>query len=135
MQVTASFAETDLASLKAGQDAAVSIAATADTVDGTVTAIDPVASNTGTSSVVTYSVTMTLKDVPDLVKTGMSADVSVTTALATGVIADPKHRLGRRRRHVHCPRRRWRGRADGSRRRGRADDLIARRGHQRTGRR
>ncbi len=94
MQVTASFAEADLASLKAGQDAVVSISATADSVDGTVASIDPVAANSGTSSVVTYSVTVTLKDAPPVVKTGMSADVSVTTASATGVIAVPSIALG-----------------------------------------
>ncbi len=94
MQVTASFAETDLAALKVSQAATVSISATGSSVDGTVTSIDPVAANSGTSSVVTYSVTVTLKDAPDAVKTGMSADVSITTASATGVIAVPSIALG-----------------------------------------
>jgi multidrug efflux pump subunit AcrA (membrane-fusion protein) len=89
MEVTASFAETDLPALKVGQAASVSITATAETATGKLTEINPVASTSGSSSVVTYSVVITLDSTPADVKTGMSASISITTAEADNVIAVP----------------------------------------------
>jgi multidrug efflux pump subunit AcrA (membrane-fusion protein) len=89
MQITASFAETDLPSLKVGQTASVSITATGETATGKLTEINPVASSSGSSSVVTYPAVITLDKTPADVKTGMSASVSITTAEADNVIAVP----------------------------------------------
>lgn len=89
MQVTASFAETDLPALKVGQAASISITATNETATGKLTTIDPVAATSGSSSVVTYSVVITLDSTPADVKSGMSASVSITTAEADNVLAVP----------------------------------------------
>ncbi len=89
MQVTASFAETDLPALKVGQAASIAITATAESTTGKLTQIDPVAATSGSSSVVTYSVVITLDSTPADVQTGMSASVSITTAEADNVLAVP----------------------------------------------
>ena len=89
MEVSAPFAESDLPSLKVGQDATVTVTALGQTLTGTVSQITPVADSSGSSSVVTYDVTVTLASSPDAVRSGMSADVAITTASATGVVAIP----------------------------------------------
>ena len=89
MQVTASFAETSLPSLKVGQAASIAITATNETATGKLTEISPVASTSGSSSVVTYAVVITLDSTPADVKSGMSASVSITTAEADNVLAVP----------------------------------------------
>lgn len=89
LQVSADFTESDLPSLALGQAARVTISATDSVVDGTVAQIKPVASTSGSSSVVTYAVVIGLKDPPAEIHAGMSADVSVTTASAADVIAVP----------------------------------------------
>jgi RND family efflux transporter MFP subunit len=89
MEVTAQFAESDLPSLKAGQDATVTVTALGQDLTGKVSQITPVAATSGNSSVVTYTVTVTLDGNTDAVRSGMSANVAVTTASATGVIAIP----------------------------------------------
>ncbi|MGZ6339126.1 MAG: hypothetical protein ACXWNG_02040 [Candidatus Limnocylindrales bacterium] len=87
--VTASFAETDVTSIKVGQAASVAIAAAKATVDATVSQILPVGSASGSNSVVTYQVQVTLTNPPATVLAGMSANVAVTTAEAQNVIAVP----------------------------------------------
>jgi macrolide-specific efflux system membrane fusion protein len=87
--VTADFTETDLLSLAVGQPATVTVDAIDDELSGTLTSIDPVASSSGSSSVVSYPATITLEDAPDTIRTGMSADVSVVTASQTNVVAVP----------------------------------------------
>jgi multidrug efflux pump subunit AcrA (membrane-fusion protein) len=68
----------------------VTVSAAGATVPGTVVAIAPTASTSGgSSSVVTYDVTIALTNPPTQVKPGMSADVSVTTAAASDVVAVP----------------------------------------------
>ena len=89
MEVTAQFAESDLPSLKVGQDATVTVTALGQDLTGKVSQITPVAATSGSSSVVTYAVTVTLSGSTDAVRSGMSANVAVTTASATGVIAVP----------------------------------------------
>lgn len=89
MYVTAAFAESDIPSLQAGQAATVSITATSQTADGTVASITPIASSSGTSSVVSYTVLVALVDAPAGIQSGMSANVTVTTASASNVIAVP----------------------------------------------
>ncbi len=89
MQVTASFTESDLTALKAGQPAKVTVSAIDADLTGTLSSIDPVASTSGASSVVSYDATVTIADAPDTIRAGMSADVSVTTASQSGAIAVP----------------------------------------------
>jgi HlyD family secretion protein len=85
MEVTAQFAEADLASLALEQPATVTITALGQQLDGTVTAITPASTSSGTSSVVTYPVTITLSQPPEQVRSGMTASVAVTTASANGI--------------------------------------------------
>lgn len=89
MQVTASFTETDLTDLKVGHPASVTIDAIDADLTGSLTSIDPVASTSGSSSVVSYDATITIDDAPDAIRSGMSANVAVTTASQTGAIAVP----------------------------------------------
>ncbi len=87
MQVTAPFAESDLPSLAVGQQAGVTVSATGDELTGTLATIDPVAAASAGSSVVSYSVTIALTDVPAAVLPGMSAEVAVIVAAARNVLA------------------------------------------------
>ena len=87
MEVTASFAESDLPNLAVGQAATVTVSATGDSLTGTLTAIDPVAGSSAGSSVVSYPVTISLANVPAAVLPGMSAEAAVTVASAQNVIA------------------------------------------------
>ncbi|MFV2064457.1 MAG: efflux RND transporter periplasmic adaptor subunit [Chloroflexota bacterium] len=88
LEVVANVVESDISSLALGQTAMVSIDALPLDVPGTVTSIAP-STDGGTSSVVTFPVTVTLID-PDLsIKPGMSTDVEITIAAAPGVIAVP----------------------------------------------
>jgi multidrug efflux pump subunit AcrA (membrane-fusion protein) len=90
LQVVGAFAEADLPSLKLGQAAAVTLTATASQVVGTVNQINPVpATSSGSSSVVTYQVVVGLTDPPATTAVGMSAQIAVVTAQASGVIAVP----------------------------------------------
>jgi multidrug efflux pump subunit AcrA (membrane-fusion protein) len=92
MVANASFAESDIAHLKLGQTASVSINGSSSTaVPGTLTQIVPVASSSsgGSSSVATYAVTVTLTGPPDTVLAGMSATVTVTTASVDNVLRVP----------------------------------------------
>jgi hypothetical protein len=91
MQVSASFAESDIGKLKVGQVTSVTVTATGSTpIDGTVSQITPTASTaSGGSSVVTYAVRITLPSAPSTVLAGMTASIAVTTAQAANVIAVP----------------------------------------------
>lgn len=89
-QVTANAVETDVSSLKVGQAAAVTVAAVGANLTGKVSAIAPAAeSSSSSNSVVNYAVTITLDNAPATLKSGMTAEVTVTTASATGVLAVP----------------------------------------------
>jgi HlyD family secretion protein len=88
LEVTADVTETDLPSIAVGQPATVAISAAGATVDGVVNAISPTADSSSTS-VVTYPVTVALTSPPAAVTSGMSADVSITTASASDVVAVP----------------------------------------------
>jgi macrolide-specific efflux system membrane fusion protein len=92
MVANCSFAESDIAKLKIGQTASVSISGgSTSAVAGTLTQIVPVASSSsgGASSVATYAVTVTLTSPPDTVLAGMSATVTVTTASVDNVLRVP----------------------------------------------
>ena len=90
LTTSAAFAEVDAAQLSVGQVAAVTFPA----VDGAtapakVTSISP--TGTATNSVVTYAATITLDSAPAGVRLGQTADVTVTTAQATGAITLPSN--------------------------------------------
>ncbi len=87
-EVSTDVVESDLANVKVGQTASVTISALDATVDGTVSAISPVAADSS-SGVVAYPVTVTLTAPPPAARAGMSADVTITTASATGVLTVP----------------------------------------------
>ena len=86
--VAASFAEADIAALAVGQAATVTFPAV-DGVTGTakVTTIAPTA--TTSNNVVSYAATITLDALPDGIRIGQSAQISVTTASATNVLGVP----------------------------------------------
>ncbi len=90
-QVTTDVVESDLADLKVGQPASISVSAVDATIDGTVAAISPTASSdsSGGTSVVSYPVTITLTKPPATLRSGMSADVTITIASATNVLTVP----------------------------------------------
>jgi macrolide-specific efflux system membrane fusion protein len=90
-QVTAEVVESDITAMKIGQTATVSVAAVGTDLQGTVTAIAPTATSggSGSSTVVSYAVTVALKQPPATLRAGMTADVTITTASASGVLAVP----------------------------------------------
>ena len=92
LTVTTDVVESDLADIEVGQTAAVTIDALGATVEGTVTAVSPVAGDSQ-SGVVAYPVTVTLGDAPPDARAGMSADVAITVASATGVVTVPASAL------------------------------------------
>ena len=88
-QVTASVAETDRPKIAVGQAASITITATGQVATGRVTAISPVASSSGQSTVVAYPVTVALDEAGADAAVGMTADVTIVIAQATGVVAVP----------------------------------------------
>lgn len=86
--VSASFAEADVAKLAVGQTATVAFPAVSGaTGSGTVSSIAP--TGTTSSNVVTFPVTITLSALPDGVRLGQTAQISVVTASATNVLEVP----------------------------------------------
>ena len=92
LTVTTDVVESDLAAIKTGQTANISVTAISATLTGTVTAISPTAS-TSSQGVVSYPVTITIQDPPATARAGMSADVTITTASATNVLVVPASAL------------------------------------------
>ena len=88
-EITTDVVESDLADIAVGQVAAISIAAIGANVDGVVSTISPTASTSGSSSVVSYPVTVTLAQAPAKARSGMTADVTITIASATNVLTVP----------------------------------------------
>ena len=89
IKATADVAEGDLPALAVGQPATVVVDAIDATLQGTVASVAPAASTTSGGSVVTYVVVVDLSDVPADARPGMTADVTVVTDQANGVIAVP----------------------------------------------
>jgi multidrug efflux pump subunit AcrA (membrane-fusion protein) len=88
MQVTAAFAESDVAKLAVGEPATVTISALAGAqLAAHIAAINPVASSS--SSVVQYTVTFALDRVNKQLKPGMTANVAVTIAEKDNVLQVP----------------------------------------------
>ncbi|MFN8631127.1 MAG: HlyD family efflux transporter periplasmic adaptor subunit, partial [Chloroflexota bacterium] len=94
VEVDASVTETDLPAVKAGQPAAVTINALGAQVKGTVSKVDLAGATKSASGVVSYAVTISLPKAPEGVAPSMTADVDITTAIATGVIAVPASAVG-----------------------------------------
>ncbi len=93
LQITTDVVESDLADIKVGQTAKVSLAAIDADVTGTVAAISPVASSDSNTGVVSYPVTVTLTDAPATARAGMSADVTITIRSAKNVLTVPAEAL------------------------------------------
>ncbi|MHA6621576.1 HlyD family efflux transporter periplasmic adaptor subunit [Pseudonocardia sp. DLS-67] len=87
LAVTAEVPEADAAKLELGQQATVSFPATGTTATGTVTRKDP--QSTVSNDVVLYPVTISLETAPAGVGVGATANLSVTTGSATGVLKAP----------------------------------------------
>jgi len=87
MVAAVSWPESDAAKISVGQTATITVASLGSPVTGQVTALDT--TSTVVSNVVTYAGTVTLDQVPDGLKSGMTATVSVVTASKSGVIAIP----------------------------------------------
>ena len=86
LEVTAAVPEADATRLKAGMPATVSWnALPGTTADATLAEIDPNA--TTANDVVTYGVTLSLKDRPDAARPGQSVQVTVTLDTAENVVA------------------------------------------------
>lgn len=88
-EVTADVVESDLAAMAVGQTATVTISAVGADVTGTVTAIAPTTTGSTSGGVVSYPVTVSLTGVPDTVRAGMTADVTITIDSATNVLTVP----------------------------------------------
>ncbi|MEV8149382.1 HlyD family efflux transporter periplasmic adaptor subunit [Arthrobacter sp. NPDC080073] len=92
LQVIANFAESDIAAMKTGDSATFTFPAlktdpSAAPVTGTITAIAQNA--TTTNNVVSYPVTISIKNPPANLRLGQSANISVTTATAKNALAVP----------------------------------------------
>jgi macrolide-specific efflux system membrane fusion protein len=88
-QVTANVVESDVSTLQVGQAATVTVAAIDADLTGTVSSIAPVAESSTSGGVVSYAAVVALDAPPATLKPGMTADVTITTASATGVLAVP----------------------------------------------
>ena len=88
-QVTANVVESDVATIQLGQGASVTVGAINADLTGSVTAIAPVAESSTSNGVVSYAVTVALNAPPANLKPGMTADITITTASASGVLAVP----------------------------------------------
>ncbi|MEA2608585.1 MAG: hypothetical protein QOJ75_828 [Chloroflexota bacterium] len=89
MEVSATVTESDYPSLKLGQAVTVSITALGQTATGTVKQIDPIGTSSGSGGVVSYPIVVTIDPVPAGTASGMSADITVTTAQAADVLSVP----------------------------------------------
>jgi macrolide-specific efflux system membrane fusion protein len=89
-EVTADVVETDISSMTVGQDATIAVDAIGASIAGKVTSIAPVSStSSGSTSVVSYPVTVSLTGAPTTLRAGMTADITIVTASATNVLTIP----------------------------------------------
>ena len=89
-EVTASVVESDLSSVKVGQKVAITVSAVNASLTGTVASIALAPSTTsGSSSVVSYPVTVSVDGTNDQLRAGMSAQASITVAQAPNVLEVP----------------------------------------------
>jgi macrolide-specific efflux system membrane fusion protein len=93
LEVTTDVVESDVTKISVGQQATVTIAAINATLNGTVGSIAPTGSASGSNGVVQYAVEVGLDAPPQTLRPGMSADISIVTASASGVLAIPSRAL------------------------------------------
>ena len=93
MRISTSVVESDVAAIKSGQDASVTIAALEATLRGKVVSVDPVGSGGGSGGVVSFAVAVQLDAPPSGLRPGMSADITIVATSATGVLAIPSRAL------------------------------------------
>lgn len=93
LRISTSVVESDVAAIKVGQDATVSVAALDASLRGRVTSIDPVATAGGSNGVVSFAVKVELDSPPAGLRPGMSADITIVAASATNVLAVPSRAL------------------------------------------
>ncbi len=98
LQISASVAEADIVNLAVGQVATYSFDALASAqATGSVISVAPINNaSTGSGTVMSYTVLFSLDAIPAGVKPGMTAQVSVTTAQATGVLSVPSSAVTQR---------------------------------------
>ena len=91
MVATASFAETDVTSLKVGMAVTATVSAANQSLDGLISQISPVAATTsgGGSSVATYKVLTTITNAPSTVVSGMAVSLTIVTAQASNALYVP----------------------------------------------
>ena len=90
-QAEADFAESDAASITAGQPAEVTFESLPGVrVAGTVLSVDPVARQGATNNLVTFAVRVSLNGDRQQLREGMTATLAVTTAIAEDVLAVPQ---------------------------------------------
>ena len=91
LEASVTIVEADLSKVSLGQAASVTIAAVDGLATGKVSSISPIpeTGSGGGSSVVNYSVLVSLTNVPTKARAGMTASVSVTISQAKGVLAVP----------------------------------------------
>jgi macrolide-specific efflux system membrane fusion protein len=90
LQVAGSFAEADAAALAKEQPATLTFPALPDvTAEGTVTWVSPMGDSS--SGVVTYTATVTLTEAPEDLRLGQTADITVVTSEAAGVLNLPSN--------------------------------------------
>ncbi|MBI2781238.1 MAG: efflux RND transporter periplasmic adaptor subunit [Chloroflexi bacterium] len=93
LRVTTNVVESDVAAIKIGQEATVTVVAVDASLRGKVTSIDPVGSGTGSNGVVSFAVRIQLDAPPAGLRPGMTADVTIVAASATGVLSIPSRAL------------------------------------------
>jgi macrolide-specific efflux system membrane fusion protein len=93
LQIVTNVVESDVAAIKVGQQATISVAALDVSLRGTVTGIDPVGTGSGSNGVVQFAVAVSLDAPPAGLRPGMSADISIVAASATNVLAIPSRAL------------------------------------------
>jgi multidrug efflux pump subunit AcrA (membrane-fusion protein) len=93
LQVIAGFPEASAVKVKVGQPATVTLSATNVVVTGAVTAVNPTPSVV--SNVVTYNVTVSLRNPPASVVNGMSTTVAVVVASAENALELPSSAVTR----------------------------------------
>jgi membrane fusion protein, macrolide-specific efflux system len=93
LRISTSVVESDIASIKVGQEATVSVAALDASLRGRVSSIDPVAAAGGSNGVVSFAVKVELDSPPASLRPGMSADITIVAASATNVLSIPSRAL------------------------------------------
>ena len=93
LHVETSVVESDVASIAVDQAATVTIGAVDQTIEGTVTAIAPSADDAGSGGVVSFAISVELREVPAALRAGMSADVTIVTASVNDALTIPSRAL------------------------------------------